>query len=140
MNHDVLPGRLGAAPRCAAFSVRCATPRPRPPPCGLLQTGVGPGPRTHSSEGGDETLGNPHRAQMSQFELFELILLLKLAKQFPAEQFEATVSQNSTLPHVTALLCFCCSLLQQETRTFTPFFFQKHLVCSVYSHVLVQNY
>ena len=32
---------------------------------------------------------------MSQFELFELILLLKLDKQFPAEQFEATVSQSA---------------------------------------------
>ena len=46
---------------------------------------------------GDDTVGNPHRAQMSQFELFELIRLLKLDKQFPLEQFEATVSQ-STVP------------------------------------------
>ena len=46
---------------------------------------------------GDDTVGNPHRAQISQFELFELILLLKLDKQFPVEQFEATVSQ-STVP------------------------------------------
>ena len=29
---------------------------------------------------GDDTVGNPHRAQISQFELFELILLLKLDK------------------------------------------------------------
>ena len=34
---------------------------------------------------------------MSQFELFELILLLKEDKRFPVEQFEATVSQ-STVP------------------------------------------
>ena len=33
----------------------------------------------------------------SKFELFDLILLLKLDKQFPVEQFEATVSQ-STVP------------------------------------------
>ena len=46
---------------------------------------------------GDDTVGNPHRAQISQFELFELILSLKLDKQFPVEQFEATVSQ-STVP------------------------------------------
>ena len=32
-----------------------------------------------------------------QFEFFELILLSKLDKQFPAKQFEATVSQ-STVP------------------------------------------
>ena len=46
---------------------------------------------------GDDTVGNPHRAQIVQFELFELILLLTLAKQFPVERFEATVSQ-STVP------------------------------------------
>ena len=40
---------------------------------------------------GDDTVGNPHRAQISQIELFELILLLKLDKQFPVVQFEATV-------------------------------------------------
>ena len=45
------------------------------------------------------------RAQISQFELFELILLLKLDKQFPVERFEAgrairgsSVSVSSTLP------------------------------------------
>ena len=37
------------------------------------------------------------RAQTSQFEVCELILLLKLDKQLPVEQFEATVSQ-STVP------------------------------------------
>ena len=46
---------------------------------------------------GDDTVGNPPRAQISQFELFELILLLKLDKQFSVERFEATVSQ-STVP------------------------------------------
>ena len=37
-------------------------------------------------------------AQISQFELFELIPLLKLDKRFSIEQFEATVPVNSTLP------------------------------------------
>ena len=46
---------------------------------------------------GDDTVGNPHRAQVSQFELFELIVLLKLDEHFLVEQFEATVSQ-STVP------------------------------------------
>ena len=46
------------------------------------------------SEGGMIPFGNPHRAQFVQFELF---LLLKLDRQFPVEQFEATVSQ-STVP------------------------------------------
>ena len=46
---------------------------------------------------GDDAAGNPRRAQRSQFELFELILLSKLDKQFPAEQFEATVSQSTVM-------------------------------------------
>ena len=44
---------------------------------------------------GDAVVGDPHRAQTSQFELFELSLLLNLDKQFPVEQFEATVSQST---------------------------------------------
>ena len=46
---------------------------------------------------GDDTVGNPRRAQIDQCELLELVLLLKLDKQFPVEQFEVTVSQ-STVP------------------------------------------
>ena len=42
---------------------------------------------------GDDTVGNPHRAQIAPFEFLEPILLLKLDKQVPVEQFEATVSQ-----------------------------------------------
>ena len=49
---------------------------------------------------GDDTVGNPHRAQIYKFELFELIPLLKLDKQLLVEQFEATVSQ-STVPSTT---------------------------------------
>ena len=33
----------------------------------------------------EDTVGNPHRAQISQLSFFELILLLKLNKQFPVE-------------------------------------------------------
>ena len=36
---------------------------------------------------GDDAIGNPHRAQIYKFVIFELILLLKLYKQFPVEQF-----------------------------------------------------
>ena len=46
---------------------------------------------------GDDTVGKPHRAQISQFELFELVLLLKLNKRFPVEQFEAAVSQSTVI-------------------------------------------
>ena len=45
------------------------------------------------------TVGNPHRAQTYQFELLELALLLKLDKQLPVEQLEATVSL-STVPYI----------------------------------------
>ena len=44
---------------------------------------------------GDDTVGNPHRAQMSQFELFELVLLLKLDRQSPVEQFQPAVSHSA---------------------------------------------
>ena len=44
---------------------------------------------------GDDTVGNPRRARIYQFELFELVLLLKLDKRLPVEQFEATVSQST---------------------------------------------
>ena len=55
-------------------------------PAGVQQPG---------SEGGDATAGNPHRAQTSPCELFELILLLDLEKQLPVERFEAAVSQSA---------------------------------------------
>ena len=47
----------------------------------------------HASERGDDTVGNPHRTQISQSELFELILSSKIDKRLPVEQLEATVSQ-----------------------------------------------
>ena len=41
-------------------------------------------------------LGNPHRAQMSQLELFELIILLEFVRQqIYIEQFEPTASQST---------------------------------------------
>ena len=43
----------------------------------------------------DDTVGNTRRAQTFQFEIFELILSLKLDKRFPVEQFEATVIQST---------------------------------------------
>ena len=46
---------------------------------------------------GDDTLGNHHRAQLCQFELFELVISLKVYTNTHIERFEATVSQ-STVP------------------------------------------
>ena len=55
---------------------------------------------------GQDTVGNPHRAELFyQFEFFQLVLLLKLDEQVPVEQFEASgaiqgssLSVGSTLP------------------------------------------
>ena len=56
---------------------------------------------------GDDTVGNPYRAQISQFKLFKLILLLKLDKLFPVEQFEETVSQSTVPSHPSySILCY----------------------------------
>ena len=44
---------------------------------------------------GDDTVGDPHRAQISQFELFELLLSSKLDNEFSIERFEPTVSQST---------------------------------------------
>ena len=48
---------------------------------------------------GDDSVGNPNRGQTYQYEyeLFEIIPVFNLDKQFPVEQFEPTVSQ-STVP------------------------------------------
>ena len=54
--------------------------------------------RSHAfGRGDDTTVVTPHRAQSSQFELFEFILLFTLDKQFPVEQFEATSGNTSSV-------------------------------------------
>ena len=55
---------------------------------------------------GDDKVGIPHQAQISQFDLFEFIMFLKLDKQFPVDQFEATLSQ-STVPSPPPSYVFC---------------------------------
>ena len=86
-------GHLRRAPRCATTR--------------LCDGSIGISERvTHlcrsnkpNQEGGDDTVGNPHRAQISQFELFKLILFLKLGKQYPVEAIQCnSISVNSTLP------------------------------------------
>ena len=44
---------------------------------------------------GDDTVGDPHRAQIYQFELFELMLAFNLDNQLPDEQLEARASQSA---------------------------------------------
>ena len=43
---------------------------------------------------GDDTLGKPRRAQISQLELFEIALLLKLYQQFTVERFQVSAFQS----------------------------------------------
>ena len=72
-----------------------------------------------------DTLGNPHRAQVSQFEFFELVLLLKLDKRLPVERFEAAVlSVNSTLPpsegyNILYYITRCCTILDYTIIYYT---------------------
>ena len=40
----------------------------------------------------DDTVGNPHRAQICQFEFFELFLLFNVDNHLSIEQFELTAS------------------------------------------------
>ena len=50
-------------------------------------------------------------SNLYQFDLFELILLLKLDKQFPVGQFEATVSQSAVPPpSLISISLFAASL------------------------------
>ena len=78
---------------------------------------------------GDDAVGNPHRAQLFhraqilQFDRFELILLLKLDKQFPVERFEASrairgsrISVSSTPPSYTTI---STTSANTKTRTTT---------------------
>ena len=68
--HSPDPGRPGDPER-----------RQRPPEPGRQDSGGTTFGR------GDDTVGNPHRAQITQFELLKLILLLKLDKQLPVERW-----------------------------------------------------
>ena len=67
---------------CAATGKTC---------CSFTDTGI----NWQLSQGGDDTVGHPHRSQNCQFELFELIISLKLDNKFSIEQFEPTVSQST---------------------------------------------
>jgi hypothetical protein len=73
---------------------------------------------------GDDAVGSPHRAHNSSIVFFELILLLKLDRNFPVKQFEATVSQSTvsqSKAHSTILmwgtnLCGVCHTRQANVR------------------------
>ena len=70
---------------------------------------------------GDDTVGNPYRAQIAQLKLFEFIPLLKLDKHLPVDQFEATVSQT-TVPSPplnnggVRLMHSCCLMVRDYVR------------------------
>ena len=62
----------------------------------------------HESEGGDDTVGNPHRAPISQFELLERILLVNWTNSSlssnsrQVERFEPIVPQSAVQPPLNA--------------------------------------
>ena len=78
---------------------------------------------------GDGTVGDSHGAQISQFEFFELILLLKLDKQLPVEQIEATVSQ-STVPSPLLLNVTKYGRMPQDVAIY----------CNMWLHVRLSSY
>ena len=62
---------------------------------------------------GDDTVGNTHRAQIHKFELFVLILFLKVDRQLSIDQFEQTVSQSTvSSPLWSVVDHWCCGCLQ----------------------------
>ena len=66
---------------------------PRRPAAGGLKSSCASDDRG-PSEGGDDAVGNPRRAQISQFELFEVFVLSEVCNQFSIEQFEPAASQS----------------------------------------------
>ena len=94
---------------------------------------------------GDDTVGNPHRAQIVQCELFELVLLSKLDKQLPVEQFEATVSQSTVPSPVLSLLPSPLSLsrhiyLSISLHLSTSLYISLHLSLSLYIYIYMYTY
>ena len=67
----------------------------RGPPSGTKRSVACGAASSRSPEGGDGAVGKPRRAETSRFELFEIMILAKLGKQFSVERFEATVSQSA---------------------------------------------
>ena len=44
---------------------------------------------------GDDAVGNPHRAEIDKLKLFELVLFLKVDRQFSIERFEPTATHST---------------------------------------------
>ena len=53
-----------------------------------------------------KTVGTLIELIFFEFELFELILLMRLDQQFPVERLEATVSQSTVPPPLTLTVGF----------------------------------
>ena len=66
---------------------------------------------------GNDTVGDPHRAEIHRFELFELFILLALDKQVSIEQFEPTVSQSTVSSPPLADVLFLVAL--RHSRLFS---------------------
>ena len=70
----------------------------------VLHSGFECSPEDERIGRGDDTVGNPNRAQIYKFELFKLILLLKLDKQFPGSLSSNSRQQYLSQQYPTALL------------------------------------
>ena len=79
---------------------------------------------------GGDAVGSPRRAQIVQFELFELkflnsvffeiVLLVTLDTQFPIEQFEPAVSQSTVSSHPPkVLLTWILDCVDSYTHAYT---------------------
>ena len=89
---------------------------------------------------GDDTVGNPHRAQTYEFELFELIPLLRLDKQFPVERFEPTASQSAAPSRPSTALQDCnTTALQGYEATASALYYTILYYTILYYTILCYN-
>ena len=98
---------------------------------------------------GDDTVGDPHRAQIPQFELFELILLLRLIRQtFPCRAIRGNSISRSTVPspppRYTIAACYCAGLAgcgSKDTHLYIYIYMlHMHIYIYIYTHIYIYIY
>ena len=79
----------------------------------------------------DDTVGNPHRAQIVQFELFELILLLKTRQTAPCRAARgSSISVSRTLPLLIYVCMYVCIYIYIYT----------HMCVHIYIYIYIYIY
>ena len=94
---------------------------------------------------GDATFGNPHRAQISQLELSELILLLKLDTVTCRAIRGSSISVNSTLPPLRYAVDYAEEVLTSEPVrwAFGKFHIIVYVIClyhNMYIYIYIYIY